>query len=77
MNIINSIEKNGYIEIREGIYLSTQECITEDSKGWPGGDYDFTPNKYWMTISESDFIQGFDTIWEAVKHIEELEENYN
>ena len=77
MNIINSIEKDGYIVIREGIYLSTQECIIEDSKGCYEDEHDFTIYKYWMTMNDSDFVQGFDTIWEAIKEIDELEEYNN
>ena len=74
MIIMGAIEKNGYIEIQDGVYLSSQESMIEGSKAWGENehDFDFTTYKYWMTTNSNDTIEGFDTIWEAIKRVEEL-----
>ena len=61
LDIVNNV---GYIELRDGVYLHSQESIIDDQKEWAEEDKaktkDFTTSPYWL-ITDDGKIASIDS----------------
>ena len=71
--IKSRIEKNGYVEVREGIYLWDRDGIITESGCWDDEDrcknFDFSSCNFWITTNAAIKPQGFDNLSEALVYI--------
>jgi hypothetical protein len=63
------IVKNGYMEIKSGVYIWTKSGIIEESDCWddedPSKNFDFSSCNFWITTDSGIEPQGFDNLSEV------------
>jgi hypothetical protein len=69
-DIFNQTDTKGVIELRDGIYIQTNEYIIESQKSWSDGDdyknEDFTTSPYWITVDTGSEPVGIDNLREVL-----------
>lgn len=62
--ILEEVKANGQVEIRNGVYLMSQEFAIEDQKAWddedPQKDLDLTSSDFWIITNDGNVV-GLDT----------------
>lgn len=55
-SLLNRADSTGWVEVREGVYLNSQESIIADQKSWDDEDgaknLDFTTSPYWVNTND-------------------------
>jgi hypothetical protein len=66
----NRIEKDGYIEIKSGVYIWTKDGIIDEAGCWddedPSKNFDFSSYNFWITTDSGTEPDGFDDLSEAM-----------
>jgi hypothetical protein len=56
IDAIDSARENGWVELQEGVYLSTRDNIVAEQETWPEEDglktFDFSSAPYWITTDD-------------------------
>jgi hypothetical protein len=63
--IEETLAKNGYVEIQDGVYLNTQESMIDEQSQWDAEDkridIDYTDYDFWITTDNGVEPEGFKT----------------
>lgn len=73
--VMKDIEKNGYSEVSEGIYLQDKDTLIAEKSELDDADdskeIDFSGYEYWVTTDSGVEPEGFDSIEEAINYIKQ------
>ena len=72
-DIIKEALEKGCIELRDGLYLFSQESIIREQESWGDEDesknYDFTTSLFWLTDNAGGEPEGIDTPEELADYL--------
>lgn len=75
ISYLTEVIKNGYVEVRNGVYINSKDNLIADQALWDDTDecksMDFTDHNFWVTTSDGQEPEGFDTINECLEYINE------